>query len=164
MSWFFGGNTPQPAVTVVPNDLLDIKDYGGVWYEIASIKGYFQKGLSHTTCTFTAKEDGTFGIENNGRKADGSASGVKGSLAPGKAETAKMRFTVNVLGGWVNPTSDWWVVIWEKDYHVVSNPKADTCWILSRNKLMDDEVYKQILNKVSQMGVDITKIEKTPQE
>eukprot|EP01123_Difflugia_compressa_P006629 TRINITY_DN18930_c0_g1_i1.p1 TRINITY_DN18930_c0_g1~~TRINITY_DN18930_c0_g1_i1.p1 ORF type:complete len:159 (+),score=33.68 TRINITY_DN18930_c0_g1_i1:35-478(+) len=144
---------------------MDLEKYSGVWYEIASIKGYFQKGLTNTTCTFTPTEEG-FTVGNYGINAKGERSGITGILVPDKTDKAKMKFTVSVMGGLINPTSNWWIILMEDTgaYHVVSNDKATTCWILSRTPTLDDTVYDDIIKKLqNEFGMDTTNVEKTPQ-
>lgn len=147
----------------------------GTWYEIGSIKGYFQQGLKNTTVQYEIQEDGSYKVTNKGFKADGSESGVQGTLScPEKNEKSKLKLQVNSplslsdiqihLFGLFSPTSDFWIIEVGPDfsYFVASGPKRG-CWILSATPTMDDATYNEILERCKKQEIDISTVTKTEQ-
>ncbi len=43
---------------------LDLQRYAGTWYEIASFSQSFRQGCSHTTATYTVRDDGDIDVLN----------------------------------------------------------------------------------------------------
>jgi lipocalin len=131
---------------------------------------------------YKKQPDGTFSVSNKGFKADGSESGVTGTLScPNSNDKAKLKlqvcsFLILLCGrielkllqihlfGVFNPSADFWIIELAPDYSyfVASGPKR-TCWIFSATPTMDDEVYNGILEKCKTQQIDISQVSKTEQ-
>ena len=68
-----------PAVTG-----LDLARYMGEWYEVARLPNNFEKDMTHVTAVYTAEEDGTVHVRNQGFR-NGELSSVEGKARPADA-------------------------------------------------------------------------------
>lgn len=154
----FFSNNDAPLETV-PG--VDVMRYAGKWYEIASLPFSFQKGCSCTTAEYQLREDGVLSVTNTCNKdgeidrAVGKAFIVEGS----NNAKLKVQFFWPFKG-------DYWVIDLADDYSyvVVGVPSRKYCWILSRTRTMNDDVYAGIMERVKSKGFDITKFNRTAQE
>ncbi len=154
----FGSNDYAPLETV-PS--VDVGRYAGKWYEIASLPFSFQEGCTCTTAEYQMREDGVLSVTNTCKKegevdqAVGKAFIVEGS----NNAKLKVQFFWPFKG-------DYWVIDLADDYSyaVVGVPSRKYCWILSRTRTMNDDVYAAIVERVKAKGFDVTKFNRTAQE
>ena len=61
---------------------------------------------------------------------------------------------------------DYWILDLDKDYKyaIIGTPTKEYLWILSREKTISDEVLNKLLEKISNMGFDKSKLIYTIQE
>jgi apolipoprotein D and lipocalin family protein len=148
----------QPLETV-PN--VDLARYAGKWYEIASFPQRFQKGCHCTTAEYGLTDKGYVTVVNRCRKdsVNGKETGITGKAfvdeGTGNAKL-KVQFFWPFKG-------KYWIIDLADDYSyaVVSHPNRKYLWILSRTPKMDESTYNQILTRLKQKGLDITKLKKT---
>ncbi|KAI3801737.1 hypothetical protein L1987_29851 [Smallanthus sonchifolius] len=59
---------------------------------------------------------------------------------------------------------DYWVLYLDDDYQyaLVGQPSRKYLWILCRKNHLDEETYKQLVEKAKAEGYDVTKLNKTP--
>ena len=150
----------QPLQTV---PFVDIKKYVGKWYEIASYPQRFQKGCHCTTAEYTFSEKGYVIVENRCNKG-----GVKGKQAyiKGKAYVIKNSGNAKLKVQFFWPfKADYWIIDLADDYSnaVVSHPNRRYLWILSRTPKIEETVYKKILTRLKEKGLDVTKLQITKQ-
>lgn len=144
------------ALQTVPE--VDLSRYAGVWYEIAAFPQKFQKGCRCTTAEYETTSKGYIKVTNKCQKPDkfskieGKAFVVKGS---GNAKL-KVQFFWPFKG-------DYWIIELDSDYKwaVVGDQSRKYLWILSRTPVMKDEIYNDILKRVSEKKFDISKLRKT---
>jgi len=142
---------------------VDLSKYAGKWYEIASFPQRFQKGCHCTTAEYTATNEGYIIVENRCNKD--SING-KESYIKGKAFIEPNSGNAKLLVQFFWPfKGKYWIIELADDYSyaVVGHPNRDYLWILSRAKHMDDTLYSGILNRLTNRGFDITKLQKTVQ-
>jgi apolipoprotein D and lipocalin family protein len=152
-------NTPLSVVSSV-----DLKRYTGTWYEIASYPNSFQKGCVGTKATYSPRDDGDIDVLNQCYKKgfDGEISSAQGKAWVVDETTnakLKVRFFWPFWGSY-------WIIDLDKeyDYAVVGHPSRKYLWVLSRKPQMDDVLYYEILEKISQQGYDTSKLVKTIQK
>jgi apolipoprotein D and lipocalin family protein len=145
----------EKPLETVPS--VDLKRYAGTWYEIGSIPKFFQKGCSRTTATYRPRPDGDLDVQNVCNK-HGELSSVKGKAWAVDKTNAKLK----VRFFWFI-TGDYWIIALDPEYRyaMVGTPDRDSLWILSRTPLLDEAVYKGLLNQAKAQGFDIDKVEKT---
>lgn len=138
---------------------LDLEKYLGTWYELARYNHRFEKNLVGVTANYSIRKDGKIKVLNSGYKK--SLSG-KFSKATGKAfipnpdkEPAKLKvsFFWNFYG-------DYYVLDLDKNYEwaIIGSSSDNYLWILSRKPQIKEELYHQLLNKISQRGYDISQL------
>lgn len=147
-------NPPQTVTAV------ELDQYTGKWYEIASYPNRFQKGCSCTTAEYRLTKKGHIEVLNRCLK-DGEWSETKGKAFPVKGSNnskLKVQFFWPFKG-------DYWIIHLSEKYRwaVISDPEREYLWILSREKQMEEAVYNQILSELQQKGYDISDLEKTEQ-
>eukprot|EP01125_Pyxidicula_operculata_P003114 TRINITY_DN1333_c0_g1_i1.p2 TRINITY_DN1333_c0_g1~~TRINITY_DN1333_c0_g1_i1.p2 ORF type:complete len:171 (-),score=45.73 TRINITY_DN1333_c0_g1_i1:58-570(-) len=165
MDWLWGSSPDPNPLTSIESSRVNLDKLAGTWYEISSIKGYFQKGLVNTTSTYTRTPTG-YNCKNEGLKSSGEKSGIEATITvPDSKEMAKWHFTVHVMGGLINPTADFWIIEMgeNEEYIVVSGPKKKTFWLLSRTPTFDDNLYKEVIERAKQKGLPVENIEVTKQ-
>jgi len=151
---------PQTLQTV---PFVDLKKYAGKWYEIASFPQRFQKGCTCTTAEYTLTDKGYVIVENRCNKdsVDGKESYIKG-----KAFVVENSGNAKLLVQFFWPfKGKYWIIDLADDYSyaVVSNPTKKYLWILSRTPRMSDAIYQQLIFKIREKGIDISKIKLTQQ-
>jgi apolipoprotein D and lipocalin family protein len=157
----FGCGTDYPALDVVPH--VDLDKYLGKWYEIASFPQSFQKGCNCTSAEYF-KTDGDYIRVLNSCRKDSPEGELK--TADGKAFVADTTTNAKLRVQFFWPfKGDYWIILLTDDYSyaVVGHPNRAYLWILSRTKVMDENLYNSILEKIKAKGFDITKLKKTNQ-
>lgn len=130
----------QETVNNDPVESIDWARYSGVWYEIARIDHYFERGMTHTQAVYTLREDGKVEVQNSGIKK-GKKKTSKGRAKPTE-EPALLR--VSFFGPFYN---DYRVLMVDADYQfaLVGGSTDDYLWILSRTPQIDEEIKARIL-------------------
>ncbi|MBV5340243.1 MAG: lipocalin family protein [Deltaproteobacteria bacterium] len=147
-------STFPPLITVPHVDLIR---YMGVWHEIARIDHSFQKGCIKSSATYTMLPDGEVEVINrcvNGK--DGRLREAKGrawSVDPENNARLKVTFFWPFRG-------DYWIIDLGKEYEyaVVGSPNRQYLWILARQPVMDDIVYKGILERLTTQGFRVEQL------
>jgi len=154
--------SPASDLEAVP--FVDLNRYAGKWYDIASFPQRFQKGCHRTTAEYSLSDKGFVIVENRCNKdsLNGKESYIKGKafVVPGTNNAKlKVQFFWPFKG-------DYWVIDLAEDYSyaVVSEPGKKYLWILSRTPVMDENIYKQITDKLLAKGFDLSKLKKTVQQ
>ncbi|CAF2121139.1 hypothetical protein BRARA_C01156 [Brassica rapa] len=148
---------------------LDLERYMGRWYEIASFPSRFQpKNGADTRATYTLNPDGTVKVLNE--TWDGGKRGfIQGSAfkTDPKSDEAKfkVRFYVPPFLPIIPVTGDYWVLYIDPEYQhaVIGQPSRSYLWILSRTAHVEEETYKQLVEKAVEQGYDVSKLHKTAQ-
>ena len=142
---------------------LDLQRYLGTWYEIARFQHSFEKDLVGCTATYKLKENGKIEVLNQGyyKTLDGKLKVARGKAKmtdqPGKLKVAFFLFfyaAYNVME--LDQEGYQWALI--------GSTAPGYLWILSRNPVMPDELYREILKKAEKRGYDVTRIYKVPQK
>lgn len=157
---FFVVLRPGFSLDTVP--YVDLDQYLGTWYEIASYPAFFQRGCVATKANYSAREDGKIDVLNECRlnTLDGKLKQAKGVAKVVDPKTnAKLKVRFFIFSG------DYWVIDLDKDYRyaVISAPSMKYLWILSRTPQMEESTYQSILSRLKDKGFDLTKLHLTPQ-
>jgi apolipoprotein D and lipocalin family protein len=157
----FGCRAQDDSPTAVGS--LDLQQYAGLWYDVASFPQRFQKDCHCTTAEYTLMPKGYVKVVNKCRKGGfnkrisgitGKAFAVKGS----NNTKLKVQFFWPFRG-------DYWVVKLDTDYKwaVVSSPGKEYLWLLSRKPVIDESLYDTIINSLKNEGYDTARLKRTPQ-
>lgn len=144
-----------PPVTTVP--YVDLTRYMGVWHEIARIDHSFQEGCIKSSATYSLLPEGEVEVINHClNEKDGRLREAKGrawSVEPESNARLKVSFFWPFRG-------DYWIVDLGKDYDyaVVGSPNRQYLWILARQPVMDESVYKGILERLMSQGFPVEQL------
>lgn len=158
----FSCSSKSSGLQTVP--YVDLQQYAGKWFEIASYPQSFQKNCNATTAEYTPTDKGFVIVENRCNKDSlkGKQSYIKGkAFVVANSGNAKLK----VQFFWPF-TGKYWIIDLANDYSyaVVSHPNKKYLWILSRTKSMNDSTYQQIVSRLVEKGFDTSKIARTIQE
>ncbi len=152
----------DPPLQVVAH--LDKIKYLGKWYEIARYPHSFEENCYAVTADYKLEEDGSIQVINRCRLG-----GLDGKLkeAVGKAYVVDSKTNAKLEVTFFWPFyGDYWVIDLDDNYQyaVVSEPKRQYLWILSRNPKMNTSLYEQLTAKLKKNGFDLSLLTKTPQK
>jgi len=144
-------------------EYVDIERYAGKWYEIARKPNPFEKNCTGVTAEYSFRKDGKIKVENTCIKnsLDG-----KTKKSTGKAWVADTETNSKLKVQFFWPFSgDYWIMELGKDYEyaVVGDPGRKYYWILCREPVMDEGLYRDILERSEKQGYDLSDIIKTVQ-
>ena len=153
-------NGQRSELEVVPH--VDLNRYVGHWYEIARLPNRFEKKCADSvTATYRLLTDGKVEVVNRCRKSSGSYTTATGKAkVVDKATNAKLKVTFF----WPF-YGDYWVLDLGANYEyaVVGSPDRKYLWILSRNRQMDENLYRTLLAKMAARGFKTDQMIKTSQ-
>jgi apolipoprotein D and lipocalin family protein len=142
---------------------VELNQYMGTWYEIASFPQRFEKGCVASMATYSLRADGKVTVLNECRNEtlDGKLRSAKGKAwVVDHGTNAKLK----VCFFW--PFSgDYWIIDLgpHYEYAVVGHPQRTYLWILSRKPQMDSNSYEAILQRLKAQHYDISRLKKTLQ-
>ena len=144
---------------------VDVPRYMGTWHEVAKYPNWFQKKCaSSTQATYSLQADGRVQVLNRCKTDKGEWSEALGAArqigGPTSAQL-KVRFAPAWLSFIPMVWGDYWIIDLDPDYQwvVVSEPKREYLWILSRTPQLPAATYQALLSKLDKLGFDLKKIE-----
>lgn len=158
----------QPVLPpeVVPS--LDVEQYMGTWYEVASNRPGFQADCFCTTAQYTlGQQNGTPTVAVRNSCNRGSASGplttIDGSASiPNANEPAKLSVQ---FGPSAPPFTNYWIVALAQDYSwaVVSSAVRKPLYILARDRALAQDTIDTILADLTARDFDTSILDFTVQ-
>lgn len=151
-----------PLVTV-PS--VDVPRYMGTWYEIAKYPNWFQKKCaSSTQATYSLQADGRVQVLNRCKTDKGEWSEALGAARQVGGPTSaqlKVRFAPEWLSFIPMVWGDYWIIDLDPQYQwvLVSEPKREYLWILSRTPQMPAATLQQLQSKLVALGFDLKRLE-----
>ncbi len=153
------------AQSITPVPKVDLERYKGTWYEIARYPNKHQAECKNGTSVaeYSLDEKKNFTVLNRCTLLTGSEKVVKGISRIVDAESnAKLQVNfapsfIRFFGlGW----GDYWVIKLDSEYQyaVVSEPKKEYLWVISRTKVMAPETFEEIKKFLVQEGFNIEKL------
>ena len=133
--------------------------YMGIWYEIARLPHYFERGLDHVQAEYTLKPDGMIQVVNSGERSGEKRRIVgKAKLKNPQELPLKGELRVSFFGPFY---SDYRIIELGPDYSyaVVTGSNRDFLWILSRQQTMAKEQLQEILKRLGKQGFRIDLLE-----
>ena len=150
---------------------LEVPPYMGTWYQVALFPNVFQRQcVTDTTAAYRQLPDGTVEVKNRCRTADGRMDEALGQARPTGTLTgttlAPARLEVSFLPAWLRwlPVGwgRYWVIQMAEDgrYAVISEPKREYLWILSRQPRLSPADEAAIRSRLAQQGFsDLSKLQ-----
>ena len=159
-----------PDLKTVPK--VDLQKYSGVWYEIARLPNEFQKECAgDVSAEYSLVEGGKIKVVNRCRET----SKAKPKEAEGVARVAdedkgsnsilEVRFAPAILSFLDSVWGDYRIIALDQNYRyaLVGSNDRKYLWILSRTKMLNDDVYKRLLAIAVEQGFNVNQIIRTPQ-
>ena len=155
-----------PGCHEAPLDVVegvDLQRFQGQWYEIAKLPRITQADCTGTTARYDIKSDGELVVTNACRLGNLGGSRrqvVAAARVPNPAVPAKLSVE---FGGFFG---DYWIIDLDREgyrYAVVGHPARQYLWILSRTPTLDAAYLTPILERATQNGFDVSRLEYTKQ-
>ena len=149
---------------------LDVPRYMGTWYEIAKFPNWFQKKcVSNTRAQYSMRSYGSLQVVNRCKLASGDmdeAIGAARQIGNASSPKLQVRFAPQWLSIIPAVWGDYWVIDLDDNYQwvAVSEPGRAYLWILSRTPRMDPQTYASLIVRLTGLGLDVQKLELTPQD
>jgi apolipoprotein D and lipocalin family protein len=143
------------SLTTVPS--VDLQRYLGKWYEIARYPNRFEREcVSDVSAMYLLRKDGNIQVVNACRRSDGK---IKESRGYAKIVEGSNNAKLRVTFFWPF-FGDYWIIDLDRDYQyaVVSEPKREYLWILSRTPTISPERYRHIVERVREMGFEADRL------
>lgn len=143
---------------IKPVDNFDANRYLGQWYEVARLDHSFERGLSHISATYTARDDGGINVLNKGFSIEEQ----EWQVAEGKAYFVDKKDQGHLKVSFFGPFYGSYIVF-ELDhknyqYALVSGPDRSYFWLLARTPVLDKELQTELIAKASAQGFDTDKL------
>ena len=147
---------------------VDVPRYMGTWYEIAKYPNWFQKKCaSSTQATYSLQANGRVQVLNRCKTDKGEWSEALGAArqigGPNSAQL-KVRFAPEWLSFIPMVWGDYWIIDLDPQYQwvLVSEPRREYLWVLSRTPQMPAATYLQLQNKLVASGFDLNRLQLSP--
>lgn len=159
---FLWGGCSNPTTAGIPAvEYFDADAYMGIWYEIARMPNWFERGMYNVKACYTLDPDGTVKVVNSGMR-DGKC----------KEITGKAWFTVRPDVGALRvqfffPFSGEYKIIYlNKDYSaaVVAGSDYSRLWILARRPQIRENELIKLVQWVTSLGFESSRLIFTKQE
>ena len=144
----------EPPLEVVNS--VDINRYLGKWHEIARYPNWFQEDCYDITAYYELNDDGSIKVINRckDRQLNGKireAVGIAHIVEHSNNTKLKVSFHWPFYG-------NYWIVGLGDDYEyaVVSEPKRQYLWILSRKPTMDTVKYDDVVKFLKERNFDVS--------
>lgn len=147
-------SAPEGITPVKP---FAVERYLGTWHELARLDHRFERGLTQVSAQYALREDGAVTVINRGyRAADGQwdeAQGVAKFQGDRSTGSLKVSFFGPLYGGYhiarLDPDYQWSLVV---------GPSRDYFWILSRQPVIPETAYQQLVAEARTLGIDVDKL------
>ncbi len=142
---------------------VDVKEFSGLWYEVARTYNYYEKDCVAATVEYDLQEDNTYNVYNRCFKhvIGGDLIEYKGRAKPAAGDSmSKIDMTYFYIF-----TRQYRVIHLEDDYSaaVVSDKDMKQVWVMSRQPTLPKRKLNEILAKLEE-NMDLERLIFTPQD
>lgn len=139
---------------------VDLTQYAGKWYEIASVPTIFQKGCRCTTAEYKAMEN-YMAVKNTCVK---NSSDIVTKLAKAYPISGahNTRFKIEFFKPFKH---DYWIYYVSQNYQyaIVGTPNKKRVWLLARQPVISAQQYQLLKNKIAAEGFSLKHLKDTDQ-
>jgi apolipoprotein D and lipocalin family protein len=137
-----------------------LEKYLGKWYEIARLPNKFEEGLEKVTANYSLGDDGEIQVINRGFNVEEN----EWEEAQGRAwiPDTSVQAHLRVSFFWIF-ASDYKIIALDQEnysYAMVTSTSINYLWILSREPVLEDKIYQELINKASNLGFYTSKLHK----
>ncbi|MFN8298087.1 MAG: lipocalin family protein [Chitinophagales bacterium] len=155
---YTGGQAKTDTLKTV--DSVNLLKYAGKWYEIASKPIHWQRNCDCTSAEYTPRSDGKIDVLNscNDRKKLKRDS-TRAVAWPTDATNAKLKVKFGLI------TGDYQIIALAPDYSyaMVGTGDRKYLWILSRTRIMDEAIIKDLVATAEKLGFVVEDLQFTKQ-
>jgi len=150
-----------PPIPTPPR--VDLQRFMGDWYVIANIPTSFEKGAHNAMESYRLNPNGTIATTFTYRKG-----GFDGPLKTMKPKGFVSDTESNAVWGmqffWPF-RSEYLIAYVSPDYDqtIIARTKRDYVWIMARSPAIPEADYTRLVEKVAELGYDISKLQRVPQ-
>ena len=134
---------------------VDIRNYMGVWFEIAHLPTQFQKDCACSQAAYTLNTAGWVDVQNSCTLFDGSKTNANAKAYSRNAENTKLEvyFQPQTAG-------NYWILDIDPYYNwvVVGEPCRKMAWILSRTPALAKDNLSKRIDFLTGLGFDTSKL------
>lgn len=161
LSALAGCSSHTPMKTV---DYVDLNRFMGDWYVIANIPTSIEKDAHNALENYALNDDGT--VSTTFTFNDG---GFDGELKKYQPKGFIKDTQTNALWGmqFVWPIkADYRIVYLDSEYTqtIIGRQARDYVWLMARSPTISDAEYQSLIQFIQDLGYDITKINRVPQQ
>jgi apolipoprotein D and lipocalin family protein len=145
-------------------DYVDIPRFMGKWYVIANIPTFIEVGAHNAVETYTWNEkknriDVGFSFRKNDFSGEEKSYPQKAWVHDSSGNEWRIQFVWPLKFAYL-------VIDLDQDYQttVIGVPDRKYVWIMARTPSISQEVYGQILNRLTEQGYDVSRIKMVPQK
>jgi apolipoprotein D and lipocalin family protein len=146
---------------------LDIERYSGLWYEIARFPHSFEDGLVGVTAEYQLSGRGRVTVINRGYRGNfgGRLSRVRGrARVPDPSHPGRLKVYFFLFFG-----ADYYVFDVDTGapdyrYAIVGSSSDNYLWILSRRPIIEEELYRELVQKAEALGYNTSGLIRVPQK
>jgi lipocalin len=142
---------------------LDLEKYKGTWYEIARLPNSFEKGLKCVTANYSIKDNGKINVLNKGY----STKKEKYKTANGTAWVPDSKYPARLKVRFFWPfAGNYYVITLDEDYSyaLVGDPSRKYLWVLSRTKILDRDIFNELLDVAASKGFEVSSMIRVEQD
>jgi apolipoprotein D and lipocalin family protein len=141
---------------------IDLHRYMGAWNVIANIPYFAERGKVAARDVYTLDGDGNIATTYVYRKSFDEPEKTMGSLGIVQPDSNNARWIVRFF--WLI-RADYMILEVAPDYSwaLIGQPSRKLGWVLARDPMMDDALYKTLLDKFRGFGYDTGKFMRVPQ-
>lgn len=145
---------PKGVRAVTP---FEMERYLGTWYEIARLDHSFERDLDNVKAQYSMRPDGNVEVVNSGHDTEtgerNEAVGVAKFIGEEDVASLKVSFFGPFYGGYH-------VVELDDDYRwaLVIGQSRKYLWILARDKQISEEVRARLLERATELGIDVSEL------
>ena len=156
------GCASHPPMKTV--DSVDLQRFMGDWYVIANIPTFLEKDIYNAVERYDLNDDGTVATTFSFRRG-----GFDGELKTYTPKGFIQDSDTNALWGmqFIWPIkADYRIVYLTPDYSttVIARKQRDYVWLMARTPTIPDEEFQQVKTFIQELGYDVSKLRKVPQQ
>lgn len=157
---FFAHANASELTTV---EHVDLARYAGLWHEIARLPNDRQKDCVKTEVFYKLTKNNALVIKNKCILANNKTKTAR-AITRIEDSNSNAKIKVNFVPAWLRwmgiGWGNYWIIDLDADYSyaVVSEPKGERLWILSRTREISKATYDTIINKLAKNNFDTSKL------
>jgi len=156
-----GCATRAPMATV---DTVDLKRFTGDWYVIANIPTFIERDAYNAIESYALDDQGNVPTTFTFNKG-----GFDGPLKTYRPKGFIKNTDTNALWGmqFIWPIkADYRIVYLSEDYQrtIIGRKARDYVWIMARKPKISEDALKEMVDKVKDLGYDVSKLRMVPQQ